>query len=178
MMLLGLVLHSAISYGVLDYGDAWSLEDPEATSPLFDLMVGYIHAFRMPVFLAKAGLADVSGDVARMALNAIIVWCFVFGITGLFVRYCSGHWVPMRFVSDASYWFYLVHLPLTALGAGLLIGSGLPAGIKFLLVLAGTTVVCWVTYSYAVRSTFVGRFLNGRRYPRTLLPLARRHGAT
>ncbi|MCP3983039.1 MAG: hypothetical protein GY723_01545 [bacterium] len=70
----------------------------------------------------------------------------------------------MRWVSDASYWFYLVHLPLTALGAGVLIGSGLPAGVKFLLVLGGTTVVCCVTYALLVRNTFVGAVLNGRRY--------------
>jgi peptidoglycan/LPS O-acetylase OafA/YrhL len=74
----------------------------------------------------------------------------------------------MRFVSDASYWFYLIHLPLTALGAGLLIGSGLPAAVKFMLVLGGTTVVCWVTYFYLVRSTFVGKFLNGRKHRRAL----------
>jgi glucan biosynthesis protein C len=54
-MLLGLVLHSAISYGKIDYGEAWSLKDPETTSLLFDLLVGYIHAFRMPVFFAIAG---------------------------------------------------------------------------------------------------------------------------
>jgi peptidoglycan/LPS O-acetylase OafA/YrhL len=118
------------------------------------------------LFLAKAVLVDSPDSVAGMALNALTVWCFVFGITGLFVRYFANHSVTMRFVSDASYWFYLIHLPLTALGAGLLIGSGLPAGVKFLLVLGGTTVVCWVTYLYLVRSTFVGQFLNGRKYPR------------
>lgn len=367
MMLLGLVLHSAITYGVYDYGRAWSLKDPETTSPLFDLMVGYIHAFRMPVFfaiagffgallfyerspramvmnrlsrivypfmvslfllwppvvfawvftksamagtaphldkvmaafadplifipantmhlwflyylivfsfagwllglllrrsptasssirrvyellmrspalrplafaavtfvvlylidspwpeqtggflpawqplcnyftfylfgwllygsrqlvtgltrrgwplvivasvlfLAKAALSGSLGDVASMVLNALSVWCFVFGITGLFVRYFSVRSVTMRFVSDASYWFYLMHLPLTALGAGLLIGSGLPAVVKFMLVLGGTTAVCWVTYFYLVRSTVVGKFLNGRKHPRALRP--------
>jgi glucan biosynthesis protein C len=109
--------------------------------------------------------------MASMALNALTVWCLVFGITGLFVRYFDNDSVTMRFVSDASYWFYLVHLPLTALGAGLLIGSGLSAGIKFALVLGGTTAVCWVTYFYLVRSTFVGEFLNGRKHPRALRPV-------
>jgi peptidoglycan/LPS O-acetylase OafA/YrhL len=366
MMLLGLVLHSAISYCVIDLGSAWSLKDPDTTSPLFDLLIGHIHAYRMPVFFAIAGFfgallfyerspmtmvrnrlarivypfivfvfllwppvvfawvyttAAMTGDasplgaalarmadpmvlmpsnpmhlwfldflivfsfagwilgmlsrgaptkasacirrayellmrspalrplifaamtfvllylidspwpektggfipawkplcnyflfylfgwllygsrhlvaglprhawplvilasllfftkglfaeslwnVAMMALNALTVWCFVFGITGLFVRYLSNPSAVMRFVSDASYWFYLVHLPLTAFGAGLLIGSGLPAGIKFLLILGGTTIICWTTYAYLVRGTFVGKFLNGRKYPRGL----------
>ncbi len=361
MMLLGLVLHSAISYGSFEYGDAWSLKDPETTSPAFDLIVAYIHAFRMPVFFAIAGFFgallfyerspramvrnrlsrvvypflaflfllwptvvfawvyttgamnastaplvdallallnplvfipanpmhlwfleylilfsfagwlvasvmrrlpgaskrvrqgyellmrspalrpllfavpsfvllllmgspwpektgsfvpaweplcnyftfyifgwllygsrhllsgmprhgwalatlatvlffvkalryDQLGPVTLTALNALAVWCFVFGITALFVRYLSRHSPAMRWVSDASYWFYLVHLPLTALGAGLLIGAGLPAGVKFLLVLGGTTAVCCVTYALLVRGTFVGAVLNGRRY--------------
>ena len=48
-------MHSAISYGAMDYGEAWSLKDPETTSVLFDVMTGFIHAFRMPVFFAIAG---------------------------------------------------------------------------------------------------------------------------
>ncbi|MCP3982288.1 MAG: acyltransferase family protein [bacterium] len=365
MMLLGLVLHSAISYTTLEHGDAWSLKDPETTSPVFDLVVAYIHAFRMPVFFAIAGFfgallfyersprellrnrlsrvvypflaflfliwppvvfawvyttAAMNGSATPLigalaallnplvlipanpmhlwfleylvlfsfagwllgsvmrrlpggsrrirwlyelmmrssalrpllfagpsfillllmgtpwpektgsfvpawepllnyftfyvfgwllygsrnlvsglprhawalttiatasflvktlayerlheatltALNVLAVWSFVFGITGLFVRYFSRHSAAMRWVSDASYWFYLVHLPLTALGAGLLIGSGLPAGVKFMLVLGGTTAICLVTYAVLVRGTFVGAFLNGRRYPSLL----------
>jgi len=35
--------------------DPWLLEDPETTSPLRDLMIGYSHAFRMPVFFSIAG---------------------------------------------------------------------------------------------------------------------------
>ena len=117
-------------------------------------------------FAFKIGLHDSPYRVATMAVNALSVWCFVFAVTGLFVRYCAQPSARMRFASDASYWFYLIHLPLTALGAGLLIGSGLPSGIKFALVLGATTSVCWVTYVYLVRGSFVGLFLNGRKYPR------------
>lgn len=49
MMMLGLVLHSAVTYGDLDLGSAWSLKDPDTTSQWFDLLSGYIHAFRMPI---------------------------------------------------------------------------------------------------------------------------------
>ena len=34
---------------------AWPFKDRDSTHPLFDLLVGYIHAFRMPVFFAVAG---------------------------------------------------------------------------------------------------------------------------
>jgi peptidoglycan/LPS O-acetylase OafA/YrhL len=80
------------------------------------------------------------------------------------VRYFSGHSPRMRYVSDASYWFYLIHLPLTALIPASLMGTGLPVLVKFVIVLGATTVICWASYAYLVRGSFVGVFLNGRRF--------------
>jgi len=54
MMLLGIVIHAAITYASIDYGRAWSLKDPN-NSLVFDVVVGFIHAFRMPVFFVAAG---------------------------------------------------------------------------------------------------------------------------
>ena len=54
MMLLGLVLHAAISYGAFPYRDAWPFKD-RSTLPLFDILVFTIHIFRMPVFYVMAG---------------------------------------------------------------------------------------------------------------------------
>jgi glucan biosynthesis protein C len=42
MMLLGLVIHSAITYGVINYGNAWSLKDPETTHLSNDFIVYFI----------------------------------------------------------------------------------------------------------------------------------------
>jgi len=362
MMMLGLVLHSAVTYGDLDLGSAWSLKDPDTTSQWFDLLSGYIHAFRMPIFFAVGGFfgallfyerspramvmnrvkrlvlpfavsvfllwpvvvfawtvttATMKGSQAPLAVglgpfttlaslvpsntmhlwfllyliffsavgyviallfqrlpgrsaqirtlyemfmyvpwlrpllfagltfgllaamgepwpektggilptwaaflnygsfylfgwllfgskhyipgldqfawsltvvgavvfftkviaqsrgldglllaaaNALVVWLFLFGICGLFVRYFSGHSPRMRYVSDASYWFYLIHLPLTALIPASLMGTGLPVLVKFVIVLGATTVICWASYAYLVRGSFVGVFLNGRRF--------------
>jgi glucan biosynthesis protein C len=55
MMLLGVVLHSAITYGVFNYGDAWSLKDTNSTNAVYDLIVWFIHVFRMPIFFAISG---------------------------------------------------------------------------------------------------------------------------
>ena len=54
MMLLGLVLHSAVSYIREPLPEAWPYKDPN-TSTLFDLVVFFIHLFRMPVFFVAAG---------------------------------------------------------------------------------------------------------------------------
>jgi fucose 4-O-acetylase-like acetyltransferase len=106
--------------------------------------------------------------LASMALCALAIWPLVFAITGLFVRHMRTPRPIVRYVSDAAYWMYLVHLPLTVWIPGLLARSPLPAAAKFAIVLAATTLVTTVTYNYLVRSTVVGVLLNGRRYPRGL----------
>jgi hypothetical protein len=38
--------------------------------------------------------------------------------------------------------------------------------LKFVLIVGLTTTVSFAMYHWLVRSTFVGQFLNGRKYPR------------
>ena len=73
-----------------------------------------------------------------------------------------------RYFSDASYWLYLVHLPLTLWVPGLLSPFGWSPFIKSGITLAVTTGVTVLTYHLLVRSTPIGTLLNGRRYPRAL----------
>jgi peptidoglycan/LPS O-acetylase OafA/YrhL len=101
-----------------------------------------------------------------IAFSSLIVWLFIFGITGLFIRYASNHSKRMRYISDASYWVYLIHLPLTALFPLTVYKLQIGAIPKFLIVTTTTTIICFVTYHYCVRSTFIGQFLNGRKYPK------------
>ena len=54
MMLLGLVLHTAASYTQNPLGAAWPYQDAH-TSVVFDLLVFFIHLYRMPVFFVVAG---------------------------------------------------------------------------------------------------------------------------
>ena len=55
MMMLGLVIHSAITYGVEDYGGSWSIKDPISTHLSNDYLVSLIHSFRMQIFFLVAG---------------------------------------------------------------------------------------------------------------------------
>jgi glucan biosynthesis protein C len=100
--------------------------------------------------------------------NSVIVWLLIFGITGLFIRYGSKHSSTMRYISDSSYWVYLVHLSFAAIIPSFIVDWPLPATIKFLFVLISTGIICFVSYHYLVRGTFIGEFLNGRKYSRKL----------
>ncbi len=104
----------------------------------------------------------------KITIKSLNCCLFIFGITGLFIRFGSRHSATMRYVSDSSYWVFLLHLPLTAIIPGLIADWNIPAIFKFLFVMSATTVFCLVTYHYLVRSTFIGAFLNGRKYPRKL----------
>ncbi|MDO9553496.1 acyltransferase family protein [Rhodonellum sp.] len=108
------------------------------------------------------------GLEAKIILKSIMLWLFIFGITGLFIRYGSNHSARMRYISDSSYWVYLIHLPFTAFIPSLIVDWPIPATLKFLFVLISTGVICYVSYHYLVRGTFIGKFLNGRKYSRKI----------
>ncbi len=117
------------------------------------------------IYTGKFIARDYIDDVPYGAMNTIVAWFFVFGITGLFLRYASNHSERMRYISDSSYWVYLIHLPLTLFIPGIIAGWPIPVSLKFLIVMALTTVICFSTYHYMVRGTIIGKFLNGRKYP-------------
>jgi peptidoglycan/LPS O-acetylase OafA/YrhL len=113
-----------------------------------------------------------AGDMTAFCLvvvsGALMVWLLVFGLTGLFLKYLDRRVPIVRYVVDASYWLYLIHLPFTIWLPGLLSHLQWPAVVKALAVLAVASPIWLASYHYLVRSTFIGKTLNGRRYPRRL----------
>lgn len=105
----------------------------------------------------------MSAIVARAAVAAA-TWVIVLGIFGGFLRYATREHAAIRYLSDASYWAYVVHLPVVVFLAGLLAPLPLHPAAKFAAVLTVTTAACLATYGWLVRNTAIGWFLNGRRY--------------
>jgi glucan biosynthesis protein C len=118
--------------------------------------------------IQSSGFAPNGNSGILILYSSVVVCLFMFGITGLFIRYGSKHSVRMRYISDASYWVYLIHLPITAILPAFIWKLQLPAVAKFLIVLSTTALICFSSYHYLVRSTFIGKFLNGRKYPRKI----------
>ena len=54
MMLLGLVIHTVITYSPIGYPGVWDLK-AKNTNVVFELTLNWIHIFRMPVFFVAAG---------------------------------------------------------------------------------------------------------------------------
>jgi ABC-type multidrug transport system ATPase subunit/peptidoglycan/LPS O-acetylase OafA/YrhL len=117
----------------------------------------------------KPALVPAAADFSKLAYAAsygIAIWSWSFAVIGIATRIASQPSRTTRYVADASYWIYLVHLPIVAAFQVLVGQWPWHWSIKFPLVLAASLSVLFVTYHYLVRSTFIGQVLNGRRYPR------------
>jgi ABC-type multidrug transport system ATPase subunit/peptidoglycan/LPS O-acetylase OafA/YrhL len=99
---------------------------------------------------------------------ALGTWCWIFAVVGLAMRFVSDDRPVVRYVSDASYWIYIAHLPVVAALQVALGHTGLHWSVKFPLILGVGLAMLFASYHYLVRSTFVGQMLNGRRCPRRL----------
>jgi glucans biosynthesis protein C len=69
----------------------------------------------------------------------------------------------IRFISDSSYWVYLMHYPLITIIQAFLVRLPVPIFIKFIASSAMVVGIGLVTYRYMVRYTFIGTMLNGKR---------------
>lgn len=113
-----------------------------------------------------AAVGDVVlGLFLRSMLGGLVVWWLAFGLIGLCQRYADRPSSWVRYVVDASYWVYLVHYPVTIWCVGLLSPLPWSAGLKTAVVIAGAALFGFATYELFVRSTVIGQWLNGRRYP-------------
>ncbi len=96
-------------------------------------------------------------------LAALQTVFLVFGFTGFFLRFWQSESKLWKYISDASYWMYLIHLGLVAGGQVLLIGVEMNGLLKFGIIFLGTMAVTLITYHYFVRYTFIGNWLHGKR---------------
>jgi ABC-type multidrug transport system ATPase subunit len=102
----------------------------------------------------------------------VAVWGWVFGLTGAALRFLSNYSATRRYIADASYWIYLAHLPVVAAFQVWVGHWPLHWSVKYPLVLVASFAVLFLSYHYFVRPTFIGKLLNGRKYPRKSPPPA------
>jgi len=100
------------------------------------------------------------------ACYALAAWAWTLGLIGAALRYLASERPAIRYVADASYWIYLVHLPLVMALQILLFPLHLPAIAKYLVVTCSALLLLLLSYEWLVRHSFMGQWLNGRKYPR------------
>lgn len=141
MMLLGLVLHSAVSYITTPLGVSWPYKDPN-TSIVLDLLVFVIHLCRMPTFFVVAGffaallyhrdgaVGFVRNRARRVLMPLAIFWGVMIPLCGygfVFAAQQVGGLLPWEYMTDQPMWrqpvlghlwflYYLLWFYLTAIG--------------------------------------------------------------
>jgi glucan biosynthesis protein C len=98
-------------------------------------------------------------------LQAATACLLLLGLAGASERVLRRANPAVRYLVDASYWIYLLHLPLTIFIPALFRRWEFPGLPKMLLMMALVTIPLLVTYHVLVRGTAIGATLSGRTYP-------------
>lgn len=107
--------------------------------------------------------APTAATYAYAACYGLAMWCWSFALIGTSLRFLSGFSAVRRYVSDASYWIYLVHLPLVMALQVMVSRLDWPWLVKFPTILAVAFALMLLAYQFMVRHSFIGAVLNGRR---------------
>ena len=97
-------------------------------------------------------------------VNAFLTWSLVYGFMGAFLRFLDYDSPWILYVSNSSYWVYLIHMPLVCLAAWFMLPFEVSAFVKFAVVISFTTVLCFLSYQYLIQRSAVSALLNGMRF--------------
>lgn len=155
------------------FGLGWALGRQRALLDLlarrwvWHLVLGVLGAF-VALLSAKThpGLAPIT-ELGPKAVYAIAYGVGLMASTLAFVgfglRFFSRANPTVRYLADASYWIYIAHLPLVmALQAAVMLWP-LHWSIKYIGINVVATALLVASYQLAVRRTWVGLWLNGKR---------------
>ena len=85
------------------------------------------------------------------ACYTIAIWAWTFGILGVALRFCSGEHAVRRYLADASYWIYLLHLPVVFLLQAAMRDLSWHWTAKFPIILLAALGILFVSYHHLVR---------------------------
>ena len=119
---------------------------------------------------ASVGVENAMMDIA----NGFFIWFLFFGIAGVLLRHLNRPNRVARYVADASYWTYLLHLTIVVWMPGLLADYNWAPELSFFAVFATSAGISFLTYELFVRWSIIGKVLNGRTHPSGLAAWVRR----
>ena len=123
-----------------------------------------LFAAMSPLLLQHANSPLEGGwRVVFCVLAALFVWLTVFGALGVLLSRVQGRGSAMRFLSEASFWIYIIHVPIVALLQILLLPLAWPLLVKFLVVSVVASGLSVWSYEAIVRRSVVGEIINGTR---------------
>lgn len=104
---------------------------------------------------------DLLAGIVAGAGNALLAACMALGLLGLFQGRLDAASARWRYVSDASYWIYLIHMPFVIFGAAALSVTPWPAILKYLATVGVVLPVVIATYHFGLLKSPLRRVLTG-----------------
>ena len=101
-------------------------------------------------------------------LLAIILSCsstylLVIGFWGIAYKINFSDSKALRYISDSSYWIYIINMPIVAFIQIILMSFNISFFLKFIIALITGILISIISYEYCVRYTFIGALLNKKR---------------
>lgn len=96
---------------------------------------------------------------------ALTGWSLSFALIGYALQYAAGYSAPRRYLADASYWIYLIHLPLLMALQVLASRMQAPWWLEYPAMVVLAMALMLLSYRLLVRGSWIGALLNGRRLP-------------
>ena len=93
-------------------------------------------------------------------------WCWLVAILGLGRRYLNVNNRSLRYASEASYPFYLLHFLVNTAIAHHVVRWDVGVAVKYLVITIATVLVTYAVYDLLLKRTRVPRFLFGMRRKR------------
>lgn len=115
------------------------------------------------IFYITWSFDDISYSGFLKVLISIQIVSLVIGILGLFLKYFTSESKFWKYISDASYWMYLIHLGIVCSLQIFFSVINLSPVLRFPLVLTITLTICLLSYHLFVRYTVLGEYLHGKR---------------
>lgn len=101
---------------------------------------------------------------------ALTGWSLTLALLGYALQYGQAYSAPRRYLADASYWIYLIHLPLVMAMQVAAAQIAAPWWLEYPLMVVLAMGLMLLSYRLWVRGSWIGAMLNGRRLPPTSVP--------
>lgn len=109
---------------------------------------------------------------------SMLMWSLVFGSIGLFRVVFKKPNKIVRYFADASYWLYLIHLPIVLWLQIAFAELPLHWSVKLPAISILTVAIAILIYDIAIRPSPIGKILNGARKPSILHSLVEEGNTT
>ena len=136
-----------ITLGVFCWSKCSDCEGNQSPSAFYKESLKSIFVKRAFIFLWNFGIP-----------LSIVFWMAVF------IQLFNSPSNILRYISDSSYWIYIVHTVFLSFIPSLFYHIEMNVFLKFFINAFIVTLLCFLSYHYLVRKTYVGKLLNGRKY--------------